>query len=89
MSEIRDKIPKINPVLILKVKSSGNPLKYAQLVSKLLLHDKLKEIELAGVGHAISILLLTSSLLSEHIDQLHRLNTLAYKPCEFCTAPNL
>jgi hypothetical protein len=37
------------------------------------------------VGHAITNLMQTSSMLSEYVEFLHRLNIFAFKPCEYCT----
>lgn len=39
-----------------------------------------------GVGQAITTLLHISSLISEYIEFVRRLNTFAFKPCEYCTA---
>lgn len=69
-----------------KISIQGNPLNIAKKISKQLLTYKAREVEMAAVGNAITNLLLTSSILSEYLEFLHRVNTFAFKPCEFCTA---
>ena len=43
---------------------------------------------MAAVGQAITNLMLTSSILSEYIEFLHRFNYFAFKPCEYCMPPD-
>jgi hypothetical protein len=40
---------------------------------------------MAAVGQAITNLMLTSSILSEYIEFLHRTNSFKFKACEYCT----
>src|SRR5258708_7744991 len=70
----------------MKISVQGHPLSIAKRVCHQLLQAKDEEVELAAVGNAITNLLLTSSILAEYLEYLHRLNTFAFKPCEYCTA---
>jgi len=42
-------------------------------------------VELAAVGQAITNLMLTSSIVADYLEFLHRVNIFAFKPCEYCT----
>ena len=66
------------------MKSRCIPVRYAEFITYLLKEKRYKEIELLGVGQAISTLLHVSSLVGEYIEFLKRLSTFAFKPCEYC-----
>ena len=73
------------PKYIFKITATGTPLKYAEHIARALEEDRAKEVELAAVGHAITNLMLTSSILADYLEFLHRVNIFAFKPCEYCT----
>lgn len=78
-------IPFIPNKYIFKIKATGSPLKYAQHIANTLQDPSVKEIELAAVGQAITNLMLTSSILADYLEFLHRSNNFSFKPCEYCT----
>lgn len=62
-------------------------MKYVEYITKLLGEEKTKEVEIAAVGQAITNLMLTSSILAEYVEFLYRVNSFAFKPCEYCMGP--
>jgi hypothetical protein len=77
-------VPESKPILF-KIKSKESPLVYAERIAHKMLNEGATEVELTAVGHAITNLLQTSSMLAEYVEFLHRLNMFAFKPCHFCT----